>query len=110
GPTRTASSPAGAPSTGARALHTVFRSPPPVTAPKSVLGHAIEGAGAIEAALTVLSLVHQEIPPTANLERLDPDIDLDIVAKVPRRHRMRAAVSNSFGFGGQNAVLVLTAP
>ncbi|MFF8841846.1 beta-ketoacyl-[acyl-carrier-protein] synthase family protein [Streptomyces sp. NPDC015127] len=93
----------------AHALRSVFRTPPPVTAPKGVLGHAIEGVGAIEAALTVMTLQHQEIPPTANLERLDPDIDLDVVAKVPRRGRLRAAISNSFGFGGQNAVLVFTA-
>ncbi|EPH46082.1 beta-ketoacyl-[acyl-carrier-protein] synthase family protein [Streptomyces aurantiacus] len=93
----------------ARALGTVFRTPPPVTAPKSVLGHAISGAGAIEAALTVLTLSHQTIPPTANLDRLDPDIDLDVVTKVPRQGRLRTAVSNSFGFGGQNTVLLFTA-
>lgn len=49
----------------------------------------------------------QLVPPTANLERLDPEIDLDVVAGMPRSVRMSAALSNSFGFGGQNAVLVL---
>ncbi|TSB25611.1 beta-ketoacyl-[acyl-carrier-protein] synthase family protein [Streptomyces benahoarensis] len=92
-----------------RALRAVFGTPPPVTANKSVLGHCLGGAGGIEAAATVLSLRHQTIPPTANLDTLDPDIDLDVVHKVPRPTRIRAALSNSFGFGGQNAVVVFTA-
>ncbi|MGW4298722.1 beta-ketoacyl-[acyl-carrier-protein] synthase family protein [Streptomyces sp. NPDC004646] len=91
------------------ALHQVFRKPPPVTAVKGTIGHAIGGAGAIEAACTVLTLRHQLIPPTANLHTLDPAIDLDVVAKAPRAHDMRAALSSSFGFGGQNAVLAFTA-
>jgi 3-oxoacyl-[acyl-carrier-protein] synthase II len=91
------------------ALHQVFRRPPPVTAVKGTIGHAIGGAGAIEAACTVLTLRHQLIPPTANLDTLDPAMDLDVVSKVPRRQRIRAAVSSSFGFGGQNAVLAFTA-
>ncbi|WP_078876702.1 MULTISPECIES: beta-ketoacyl-[acyl-carrier-protein] synthase family protein [Streptomyces] len=91
------------------ALHRVFRRPPPVTAVKGAIGHAIGGAGAIEAACTVLSLRHQLIPPTANLDTLDPAMDLDVVTKVPRPQRIRAAVSNSFGSGGQNAVLAFTA-
>ncbi|WP_078917875.1 beta-ketoacyl-[acyl-carrier-protein] synthase family protein [Streptomyces sp. NRRL WC-3725] len=91
------------------ALHRVFRRPSPVTAVKGAIGHAIGGAGAIEAACTVLSLRHQLIPPTANLDTLDPAMDLDVVTKVPRPQRIRAAVSNSFGSGGQNAVLAFTA-
>ncbi|MGW2485879.1 beta-ketoacyl-[acyl-carrier-protein] synthase family protein [Streptomyces sp. NPDC001606] len=91
------------------ALHQVFRRPPPVTAVKGAIGHAIGGAGAIEAACTVLTLRHQLIPPTANLDTPDPAMDLDVVAKAPRPHRIRAALSNSFGFGGQNAVLAFTA-
>lgn len=93
----------------ARALRSVFRTPPPVTACKSIIGHTIAAAGAIEAAETVLSLQHQQIPPTANLDCLDPEIDLDVVTKAPRHRTIRAAVSNSFGFGGQNTVLVFTA-
>ncbi|WP_258177682.1 beta-ketoacyl-[acyl-carrier-protein] synthase family protein [Streptomyces solincola] len=93
----------------ARALHAVFPRTPPVTALKSVLGHSIGGAGAIEAAATVLALRHQVVPPTANLDDPDPALDLDIVAKVPRPLRMRAALSTSSGFGGQNAAVVLTA-
>ncbi|MES9524676.1 beta-ketoacyl-[acyl-carrier-protein] synthase family protein [Streptomyces capoamus] len=91
------------------ALHRVFRRPPPVTAVKGTIGHAIGGAGAIEAACTVLTLRHQLIPPTVNLDTLDPAMDLDVVTKAPRPHPIRAAVSNSFGFGGQNAVLAFTA-
>ncbi|GGU99581.1 3-oxoacyl-[acyl-carrier-protein] synthase 2 [Streptomyces albospinus] len=94
----------------ARALRSVFGTPPPVTANKSVLGHSIGGAGGIEAAVTVLSLQHQTIPPVANLDRLDPDIDLDVVTKTPRSQRLGAALSNSIGFGGQNAVLAFRAP
>lgn len=92
----------------AAALHRVFRRPPPVTANKSVIGHTMGAAGAIEAALTVLTLQHQLIPPTANLDRMAEGIDLDVVTKVPRPVALRAAVSVSSGFGGQNAAVVLT--
>jgi 3-oxoacyl-[acyl-carrier-protein] synthase II len=57
----------------------------------------------------VLSLEHQMIPPTANLDRLDPDIDLDVIAGIPRPTQIGAALTNSFGFGGQNAVLIMRA-
>ncbi|MFI0242346.1 beta-ketoacyl-[acyl-carrier-protein] synthase family protein [Streptomyces sp. NPDC016845] len=91
-------------------LQKLFPSPPPVTAIKSVIGHGVGAAGAIEAAVTVLTLQHQLIPPTANLDQMDPQIDLDIVTKTPRPHTMQAALSNSFAFGGQNAVLAFRAP
>ncbi|MGW7520748.1 beta-ketoacyl-[acyl-carrier-protein] synthase family protein [Streptomyces sp. NPDC054796] len=94
----------------ARVLSRVFPAAPPVTASKSVIGHAIGGAGGIEAAFSVLALEHQLVPPTANLDRLDPDMDLDVVAKAPRPVRMEAVASNSLGFGGQNAALVFSAP
>ncbi|MEU8780223.1 beta-ketoacyl-[acyl-carrier-protein] synthase family protein [Streptomyces sp. NPDC048637] len=90
----------------ARALHTVFPQPPAVTSLKGALGHAIGAAGAIEAAVTVMSLQQDTIPPTANHEDPDLDIDLDIVAKAPRSTPLSAAASTSFGFGGQNAALV----
>lgn len=90
----------------ARALRAVFPEPPAVTSLKGALGHAIGAAGAIEAAVTVMSLQHDTIPPTANHEDPDLDIDLDIVAKAPRRTPLSAAASTSFGFGGQNAALV----
>ncbi|MGO1053615.1 beta-ketoacyl-[acyl-carrier-protein] synthase family protein [Crossiella sp. CA198] len=80
----------------------------PVTSVKGTLGHALGAAGAIEAVCTVLSVRDGIIPPTANLDRQDPRIELDIVHKVPRQLDLRAAVSNSFGFGGANGVIVVT--
>ncbi|CAL9329797.1 3-oxoacyl-[acyl-carrier-protein] synthase 2 [Streptomyces sp. enrichment culture] len=91
-------------------MQRMFPSRPPVTATKSVIGHGVGAAGAIEAAVTVLALREQLIPPTANLDRMDERIDLDVVTKAPRPHAMSAAVSNSFAFGGQNAVLAFRAP
>lgn len=91
----------------ARALRRVFPSGvPPVTALKSVIGHALGAAAGIEAAVTTLTLHHRTIPPAAERGTPDPEIDLDLVAGRPREVRMGAAMSTSFGFGGQNAVLV----
>jgi 3-oxoacyl-[acyl-carrier-protein] synthase II len=92
-----------------RMLRRVLRGDPPVTATKGVVGHALGAAGAIEAACTVLTVQHGVIPPTANLDSLDRRIEVDVVAKTPRHRRVEVAVSNSFGFGGQNAALVITA-
>lgn len=78
---------------------------PAVTSTKGVLGHTLGAAGAIEAALTVLTVEHGVIPPTANLESQDPEVELDVVAKEARHGRVELALSNSFGFGGQNVVL-----
>ncbi|WP_441248873.1 hypothetical protein [Kitasatospora sp. McL0602] len=94
----------------AAALRRVFPQPPPVTANRSVIGHTMGAAGAVEAALTVLTLQHRLIPPTANLDRLDEAVDLDVVAKAPRPVIAHAALSVSSGFGGQNAAVVLTSP
>ncbi|MFI6053196.1 beta-ketoacyl-[acyl-carrier-protein] synthase family protein [Streptomyces violascens] len=94
----------------ARLLRRVFGERPAVTSVKGVLGHALGAAGAIEAAITALTLEHSLIPPTANVDAQDPEIGLDIVCKSARRSDVQVAVSNSFGFGGQNAVLVLTRP
>ena len=93
----------------ARLLSRVFPHAPPVTSVKGVLGHTLGAAGAIEAAVAALTLQHSFVPPTANLESQDPDIDLDIVHKEGREAPVSAVVSNSFGFGGQNGVLLLTA-
>jgi 3-oxoacyl-[acyl-carrier-protein] synthase II len=82
---------------------------PVITSTKGVTGHALGAAGAIEAAFTILSIEHGRVPPTANLESQDPAVQLDVVAKAPRETTVRAALSNSFGFGGQNAVLTITA-
>ncbi|MCC3766193.1 beta-ketoacyl synthase [Streptomyces sp. UNOC14_S4] len=96
--------------TEARMLRRVFGTPPAVTATKGALGHAIGGAGAIEAVCCVLAVRRQVIHPTVNLDRLDPEIDLDVVRGEPRPCRLEAAASFSFGFGGQNACLVFTRP
>ncbi|HEY3606943.1 MAG TPA: beta-ketoacyl-[acyl-carrier-protein] synthase family protein [Pseudonocardiaceae bacterium] len=92
----------------ANVLHELFDGDTTVTSTKGVVGHALGAAGAIEAAVTVLTVESDTVPPTANLDSQDPAIDIDIVAKSPRSQRIDVAVSNSFGFGGQNAVLVFT--
>ncbi|MYR45900.1 beta-ketoacyl-[acyl-carrier-protein] synthase family protein, partial [Streptomyces sp. SID5910] len=94
----------------ARALRQVFADPPPVTANKSVFGHAIGGAGAIEAVCGVLTLHHGLIPPTANLTRQEPGLELDIVTGRPRSASLHAVITNSFGFGGHNSVAVFRRP
>jgi 3-oxoacyl-[acyl-carrier-protein] synthase II len=92
----------------ARALHKVFSGdPPPVTANKGVLGHLVTAAGAAEAVAVCLSLTHGLIPPVANYVYPDPEIDLNVVAGGTRPFRPGPVVSNSFGFGGQNASLVI---
>ena len=79
---------------------------PPVTSTKGVTGHALGAAGAIEAIFSVLTMEDGLVPPTANLEVQDPEIDLDVVSG-PRKVDAEIVMSNSFGFGGQNGVLVL---
>ena len=79
----------------------------PVSSSKSMLGHTIGAAGAIEAIITALSLKHGILPPTINYHQPDPDLDLDYVPNTARPKDIRVALSNSFGFGGHNAILVL---
>lgn len=93
----------------AKTLQRVLGDRPVVTSTKGVTGHALGAAGAIEAAFTVLTVERGVIPPTANLEKLDPEVPLDVVADAPREQRVRVALSDSFGFGGQNAVLAVVA-
>jgi len=93
----------------ARVLTRCLGHGPAVTSSKGVLGHTLGAAGAIGAALTVLTLENGLIPPTANLESQDPEIEIDVVAHEPRRSRVDLALANSFGFGGQNAVLAFAA-
>ena len=91
----------------AEAIVKVFDgSPPPVTSTKGVTGHLIAAAGAVEAVASILALRDGMVPPTANHERTDPDIALDVIAGSPRPLR-GPVLSNSFGFGGHNATLVL---
>ncbi|MFZ0547738.1 MAG: beta-ketoacyl-ACP synthase II [Candidatus Promineifilaceae bacterium] len=79
----------------------------PVTSTKSVTGHAMGGAGAIEAIFCAYALKEGVIPPTWNYETPDPDCDLDYVPNNPREADVKVTLSNSFGLGGQNACLVL---
>ncbi len=78
-----------------------------VSSSKSMLGHMIGAAGAVEAAITALSIYEETITPTINYENLDPACDLDYVPNQSRKRAVRAALSNSLGFGGMNASLVL---
>jgi 3-oxoacyl-[acyl-carrier-protein] synthase II len=80
----------------------------PVSSNKSMIGHTISAAGAVEAIISLLTLEHQRIPPTINYDIPDPAIPFDVVANVARDARVTAVMSNSFGFGGQNASLILT--
>lgn len=81
----------------------------PVSSSKSMIGHLLGGAGAVEAILTVLALATGWLPPNVNYETPDPQCDLRIVRTAIRAERLRVALSNSFGFGGANAVLVFRA-
>jgi 3-oxoacyl-[acyl-carrier-protein] synthase II len=79
----------------------------PITSNKSMIGHTLSAAGAIEAAVSLLTLRHGIIPPTINHHHPDPALALDVVANVARPFAGRTVLSNSFGFGGQNVSLVL---
>jgi len=80
----------------------------PISSNKSMIGHTLTAAGAVEAVFSLLTLEHQRIPPTINHNVPDPAIPLDVVPNVARDARIGRAISNSFGFGGQNVCLVMT--
>ena len=80
----------------------------PVSSNKSMVGHTLSAAGAVEAVFSLLTLEHQRIAPTINYDIPDPAIPFDVVPNTARDARVTAVMSNSFGFGGQNAVLILT--
>jgi 3-oxoacyl-[acyl-carrier-protein] synthase II len=80
----------------------------PVSSNKSMVGHTLSAAGAVEAVFSLLTLTHQRIPPTINYDVPDPAIPFDVVPNTARDARVTAVMSNSFGFGGQNASLILT--
>jgi len=79
----------------------------PISSNKSMIGHTLSAAGAVEAVFTLLTLEHQRLPPTINYKIPDPAIPLDVVPNVARDAKVRHALSNSFGFGGQNVSLVI---
>ena len=94
----------------AEAIIKVFGgSPPPVTSTKGVTGHLIAAAGAVEAVASILAARDGQAPPTANHQRTDPEITIDVIAGSPRSLR-GPVLSNSFGFGGHNATLVVGPP
>src|SRR5438876_927088 len=80
----------------------------PISSNKSMIGHTLSAAGAVEAVFTLLTLQHQRLPPTINYRVPDPAIPLDVVPNVARDAKVHHALSNSFGFGGQNVSLVIS--
>jgi 3-oxoacyl-[acyl-carrier-protein] synthase II len=96
-----------------RAIRTVFDGHAErlmISSQKSMIGHAMGGAGAIEAVVTVLSVDRQVVTPTINLREPDPECDLDYVPNEARLQPLRVALNNSFGFGGHNTSLVFAHP
>jgi 3-oxoacyl-[acyl-carrier-protein] synthase II len=76
-----------------------------ISSTKSMTGHLLGGSGGIEAVATILAIAHDNIPPTINIENLDPECDLDYVPHTSRAQVVEIALSNSFGFGGHNVTL-----
>lgn len=81
----------------------------PVSSNKSMIGHTLTAAGAVEAIFSLMTIATGTLPPTINHETPDPAIEMDVVPNVKRDHSVTSVLSNSFGFGGQNACLVMTA-
>jgi 3-oxoacyl-[acyl-carrier-protein] synthase II len=79
-----------------------------VSSTKSMIGHLLGGAGGVEAVFTALAIHTGTIPPTINLDNPDKACDLDYVPNTARKKEITAAMSNSFGFGGTNAVIVMS--
>jgi 3-oxoacyl-[acyl-carrier-protein] synthase II len=79
----------------------------PISSNKSMIGHTLSAAGAVEAAFSIMTMLEGVIPPTINYDNPDPSIDMDVVPNVKRAADVGTVLSNSFGFGGQNACLVM---
>lgn len=91
--------------TETKAIRAVFATPPPVSSTKSMHGHALGAAGALESVATLMVFERDRLPPTANFTQPDAACDLDVIPNEARAARVEAALSNSFAFGGLNAVL-----
>ena len=91
-----------------KGLHRALGDHPVLTSTKSMTGHLLGAAGAVESIATILAVHHGLVPPTINLDDPDDGLDLDVVAHKARHLDIAAAINNSFGFGGHNAVLVFT--
>ena len=81
----------------------------PISSIKSMLGHTMGAASAIEAAVCALAITHQQIPPTMNLHEQDPECDLDYVPNKARKCHVRIAMNNAYAFGGNNSSLIFAA-
>jgi len=79
---------------------------PPISSTKGQTGHCLGAAGGIEAVVSIMAMRDSIIPPTINYETPDPDCDLDIVPNVARKAQLNVVMSNSFGFGGTNGVVI----
>jgi 3-oxoacyl-[acyl-carrier-protein] synthase II len=79
----------------------------PISSTKSMMGHSLGAAGAIEGVVTLLALRHQFLPPNINFSRTDSELQLNVVANETREAEFHYALSNSFGFGGTNASIVV---
>jgi 3-oxoacyl-[acyl-carrier-protein] synthase II len=90
------------------AIRTVFgENAPPISSTKSMTGHLIGASGAVETIICIKTILEGCVPPTINYEHPDPECDLDYVPNMARRHRVNAALTNSFGFGGHNTTIVV---
>ena len=89
-----------------KALHRALGDHPLITSTKSMTGHLLGAAGAVESIATILAIYHGIVPPTINLDEPDDELDLDVAAHKARHLDIPAALNNSFGFGGHNAALV----
>ena len=91
--------------TAIRAVFAAYADRIAISSTKSMHGHALGAAGALEAVASVLTLQNGILPPTANFTQFDPACDLDVIPNQPRQSQVEACLSNSFAFGGLNAVL-----
>jgi 3-oxoacyl-[acyl-carrier-protein] synthase II len=88
------------------AIKSLFKNPPPISSTKGQIGHCLGAAGTIEAVISIMALNEGILPPTINQEVKDPECDLDYIPNVARRVNIQSVMSNSFGFGGTNGVII----